>query len=170
MDANVRKEILQLLAEGKITAAEAVDLLDSKVNPAAEEAFAAETIEDLKAGESDQPPAGEIPVEELKGSEIASLKISRDEVIESGNGNGNDRPRWLKIRVSELDTGRNRVNVTIPIGFVNFGLGIARRFSGDSDDLNQASELWQMVKDGQRGVLVDVEDEEDNEHVQIMLD
>lgn len=168
MDANVRQEILQLLADGKISAAEAVSLLDSKTMPAADEAPAAEAIEELKASETVEAAAGDIPVEELKAGELTSLKISRDEILPADNGN--DRPRWLKIRVSELDSGRNRVNVTIPLGIVNFGLGIARHFGGERVEIAQAGELWQMVKDGQRGVLVDVEDEEDNEHVQIMLD
>lgn len=167
MDADVRQEILQLLADGKISAAEAVSLLDSKTIPAAGEAPAAETIEELKASENVEPAAGDIPVEELKGDESTAFKISRDEIFPATNGD--DRPRWLKIRVSELDSGRNRVNITLPIGVVNFGLGIARRFSNDAD-LMQADEVWQMVKDGRRGVLIDVEDEEDNEHVQIMLD
>lgn len=168
MDANVRQEILQLLADGKISAAEAVSLLDGKTVPAAEEAPAAETIEELKASETIEPSADDIPVEELKSDESTAFKISRDEIFPATSGD--DRPRWLKIRVSELDSGRNRVNVTIPLGIVDFGLGIARRFRGDSVKIAQAGELWQMVQDGQRGVLVDVEDEEDNEHVLILLD
>lgn len=168
MDTNTRKEILQLLADGKITAAEAIELLDNKVAPVVEKAPVAEMVEVLKAEENIQPITGEIPVEELKESEMVSLKINRDEIIPSANDGS--RPRWLKIRVSELDSGRRRVNINIPIGIVNFGLGIANRFGGDNADLAQAGELWQMVKNGERGVLVDVEDEEDNEHVQILLD
>ncbi|MBP9501284.1 MAG: hypothetical protein KBF17_03900 [Candidatus Promineofilum sp.] len=168
MDTSTRQEILQLLADGKITAAEAIELLDNKAAQAVEKAPVAETIEALKAGENVQPTTGEIPVEELKESEVVSLKINRDDIIPSAKDG--PRPRWLKIRVSELDSGRGRVNINIPIGIVNFGLGIASRFGGDNADLAQAGELWQMVKNGERGVLVDVEDEEDNEHVQILLD
>ena len=62
------------------------------------------------------------------------------------------------------------MKVTLPIGFVSFGLGLARRFGADFDDDYNIDDMWQMIKEGERGVLIDVEDEEDNEQVQIYLD
>ncbi len=58
----------------------------------------------------------------------------------------------------------------MPIGLVSFGLGIARRFGADFDDDQRIEDVWRLVKEGQRGMLIDVEDEEDNEQVQIYLD
>lgn len=76
----------------------------------------------------------------------------------------------MKIRVRDLDTGRNKVNISLPLGIVDMGLGLARRFGADFDSEYNIDEMWQMIKDGERGVLVDVEDEDDNQHVQIYID
>lgn len=100
--------------------------------------------------------------------DAGSFKLTREEIFSSADKG--ERPRWLKIRVRDLNTDRNKVSVTIPLGFISFGLGIARRFGADLDDSANIDEMWQMIKSGERGVLVDVEDEEDNEHVQIYLD
>ncbi len=40
----------------------------------------------------------------------------------------------------------------------------------DFEEADHVEEIWQSIKDGERGVIVDVRDEEDNEHVQIYLD
>ncbi len=48
-------------------------------------------------------------------------------------------------------------------------MGIARRFSSDMAGVD-TGEIMALLKSEQRGVLVDVQDDEDNEHVQIYLD
>jgi len=173
MNTNDRNAILEMLAAGKITATEAIALLDQK-EPAGPPAAAAEpTTAALKADEAISSFAGEVPVEELKAERPAKpepfrgITITEDDVVAQKDG---QQPRWLKIRVRELTTGRNRVSVTLPIGLVSFGLGIARRFGADFDDDQRVDEIWHLIKEGQRGMLIDVEDEEDNEQVQIYLD
>jgi hypothetical protein len=162
-----------MLAAGKITAAEAIDLLDRKAGAVAGEPEAPASIEELKVDEAAALLA-DIKPTTAEGKEVASKKaedfsivVSEDDVKKVSNG---DRPRWLKIRVKDLSTGHNKVSVTLPLGLVNFGLGVARRFGADFDDDHNVEELWRMLKEGERGVLVDVEDEEDNEQVQIYLD
>jgi hypothetical protein len=162
---------LELLAEGKITAAEAIERLDRKSPAAAKEPV--ENLDPLGALKADElaslKVAAEPPIDKelAKKSEDFNIVISEDDLKSPHNG---DRPRWLKIRVRDLESGRNKVSVTLPLGLVNFGLGIARRFGADLDEEFDSKELWQMLKEGQRGVLIDVEDEEDNEQVQIYLD
>ncbi len=171
MNTNDRNAILERLAAGQITATEAIALLDQKApasQPATEQSVAA-----LKADEADASFAAEVPVEELKAEKpykpepFQGITITEDDMAIQKDG---QQPRWLKIRVRELDTGRNRVSVTLPLGLVSFGLGIARRFGADFDDDQRVDEIWRQVKEGQRGMLIDVEDEEDNEQVQIYLD
>jgi hypothetical protein len=49
------------------------------------------------------------------------------------------RPRWVRIRVTDMDTGRTRVNVTLPIGLVKAGLRAGGSIAGieglDTKDL-----------------------------------
>lgn len=168
-----RNEILEMLAAGKITAQEAIDLLDGKETKAFDISGAYDTTslkaEEVSRAVSQEPP----PVDVIKASasqpaDPFKIRITEDDIsVKENNG---QRPRWLKIRVRDLETGRNKVKVTLPLGFVSVGLGIARRFGADFDDDQNISDMWQMIKEGERGVLVDVEDADDNEHVQIFLD
>lgn len=173
MNPSDRNAILEMLAAGQITATQAIVLLDQK-EPAVQPVAAAEqSVASLKADEANEAFAAEVPVEELKADRpvkpepFQGITITEDDVVAQKDG---QQPRWLKIRVRELTTGRNRVSVTLPIGLVSFGLGIARRFGADFDDDQRIEDVWRLVKEGQRGMLIDVEDEEDNEQVQIYLD
>ncbi len=81
--------------------------------------------------------------------------------------------RWFRVRVTDLQTGKRKVNVNIPIGLAEVGARLGMRFGArhgaDIGDLN-VTEILNMVRDGAQGKLVDVEDEEDGEHVEIFVD
>lgn len=132
-----RTEILQLLADGKITAGEAAELLSP--SPAAE------------AQSPTPPPAPQAP-EAAKQSELS-------------NGR---KPQWLHIHVSDLSTGKSRVKVNIPLRMVKFGLNMGRRFAPEMEGVNW-DDLSRVVTE-EEGVLVDVQDDEDGEHVRIYVD
>jgi hypothetical protein len=78
-------------------------------------------------------------------------------------------PSWFRVRVANLETGKNRVTVNIPIRMMQFGLKIGSRFSPEIENLDW-NELTGMMKDMKSGMLVDVQDEDSNEHVQVYLD
>ena len=77
--------------------------------------------------------------------------------------------RWLHIRVSDLDTGRPKVNVNVPFELVKVGLQIGSRFAPDIEDLDM-DEFVAELQSGVPGSLIEVEDEEDGEQVEIYLD
>lgn len=141
---NSRQEILELLGKGKITAVEAAEMLA---------AVGREPVKE-KAPEP-EPVKAEIPVEE-EPMPAASKK-----------SNGSD-PRWLRIRVRNLQTGKNKVSVNLPLGMFRFGLGMAQKFSGGLFDFDIDDMLATIQQQGD-GVLVDVQDEDGNEHVQIVV-
>jgi hypothetical protein len=132
-----RLEILELLSNGKITAAEAADLL-SDVGVPAEAA----------------PPAPE--------------KIPAPPLPPAPPGTDHE-PSWFRVRVANLETGKNRVTVNIPIRMMKFGLKIGSRFSPEIENLDW-NELTGMMQDMKSGMLVDVQDEDSNEHVQVYLE
>lgn len=77
--------------------------------------------------------------------------------------------RWLRIEVSNLETGQNRVRVNVPLGLVSFGLKLGHRFTDELD-----SEMIQRVSEALKdpelsGTIVEVEDAEDNERVHIYV-
>ncbi len=77
--------------------------------------------------------------------------------------------RWLRIRVSDIETGKQRVNVNLPLSWVAVGLRIGSRYSPELDNLDLA-ELLANLDAGAGGQIVDVEDLDDGQRVQIYVD
>jgi len=74
---------------------------------------------------------------------------------------------WLRVRVTDMATGRTKVNVNLPLGLVDAGMNIATQFAPDIN----FSQIAEAVKSGQlEGKIVDVYDEEDGEHVEVFID
>jgi hypothetical protein len=76
---------------------------------------------------------------------------------------------WLHIRVTQLDTGASRVNVNVPLSWVDIGMRIGARYQPDIAGVDWA-EVVQMIKSGANGRLVEVEDLDDNERVEIFVE
>ena len=77
------------------------------------------------------------------------------------------RKGWLRVRVTDLVTGKTKVNVNLPLGLVDAGMNIAQQFVPDMAMEDMAS----AIKDsGMSGKIVDVIDEEDGEHVEIFIE
>ena len=75
----------------------------------------------------------------------------------------------MHIRVKDMETGKNKVSVNIPMGILRFGLGIGRRFSPELADLDM-DELNSAIGEAEAGIIVQVQDEEDGEEVLIYVD
>lgn len=165
-ERETRKEILDLLARGKISIDEAVSLLDQSE---ARDRYSGNDEPLYKAEMVQRPDAEEI--EEIKFHE-ASVSPEHDvqktmpEVKRDGNGK---QPRWLRVQVVDTRTGKNKVMVNIPFGMVKFGMGIASVFSPEirNVDLEDVSEIFNQAEPG---LLVDVQDDEDNEHVRVFFE
>jgi hypothetical protein len=74
--------------------------------------------------------------------------------------------RWLRVRVTDLLTGKPKVNVNIPMRLVNVGLRVGARFVPDMEGV-ELKDLSQALEEGMTGKIVDVVDEEENERVEI---
>lgn len=77
--------------------------------------------------------------------------------------------RWMRVRVTDLRTGRAKVNVNLPMGLVSLGVKMGARFAPEMNDID-LDEVIRAIKDGAQGKIVEVEDEEDNERVQIYIE
>jgi hypothetical protein len=151
------EEVLDLLANKKITLDEAMQMLGG----AGRSTTAAKPAEDVFKAEVADEEDGEVVVEK-------PAPISPAVPMPPALPVNNEKPGWVRIRVRELDSGRNRVTVNLPLGMVRFGLNMARRFGADSDDID-LDQLAAQLNDAEPGVLIDVQDEDSNEHVQISL-
>jgi hypothetical protein len=74
--------------------------------------------------------------------------------------------RWLRVRVTDMATGKSKATVNLPLGLVDAGLNIASQYApGIAFD-----ELIEAINAGAEGKIIDVVDEEDGEHVEIFID
>lgn len=78
-------------------------------------------------------------------------------------------PRWLRVRVTDVRTGRSKASVQIPLDLVDAGIKIGAHFAPEVEgvDLNN---VMQAVRAGMTGKIIDVTDGEDGEHVEIYVE
>lgn len=79
------------------------------------------------------------------------------------------RPRWFRVRVTDLRTGKNKVNMNIPMALVNVGVKMGARFVPDTGDVD-FDEIRDALQSGQSGKILEVEDEDDQERVEIFVE
>jgi len=77
--------------------------------------------------------------------------------------------RWFRVRVTDSDTGRTRVNVRLPVGVVNAGLKMGMRFAPQVEGLDLDA-LSSMISNGEVGQILDVLDDKDGEHVEVFIE
>ena len=121
-----RLQILKMIEEGKISAAEGAELLRAL---------------DTKGDRPASP-------EPLKGASA---------------------PRWFRVRVTDVNTGRNKVNINIPMGLVNVGIKMGARFAPEIEG-QRLEDMLDAVRSGQLGKVMDITDEEDGERVEIFVE
>jgi len=80
-----------------------------------------------------------------------------------------EAPRWFRVRVTDMRTGKRKVNVNIPMGLVNVGVRMGAKFAPEMAGID-TDEILRAVKEGAQGKLIDVEDEEDGERVEIFVE
>jgi hypothetical protein len=91
-----------------------------------------------------------------------SRKEARPVVTTSRSGKG-----MLRVRVTDMITGKAKVNVNLPLGLVDAGMNIASQYAPDVN----FSQIADAIRSGQmEGKIVDVVDEEDGEHIEVFID
>ena len=77
--------------------------------------------------------------------------------------------RWFRVRVTDTNSGKVRVNIRLPVSVVTTGFKLGARFSPEVEgmDMNQ---LMEAIHSGEMGQIVDVLDDKDGEHVEVFLE
>jgi hypothetical protein len=78
-------------------------------------------------------------------------------------------PRWLRIRVTDVHSGRSKASVQIPLDLVDAGMKIGAHFAPEVNGVDM-NNVMQAVRSGMTGKIIDVMDEEDGEHVEIYVE
>ncbi|HEY1409653.1 MAG TPA: hypothetical protein VF434_11970, partial [Promineifilum sp.] len=77
--------------------------------------------------------------------------------------------RWFRVRITDVNTGRNKVNVNIPMGLVNVGIKMGAKFAPEIEG-DKLEGILDAVRSGQHGKVMDIVDEEDGERVEIFVE
>lgn len=95
-------------------------------------------------------------------------KPSRN-MMDSTPSTPGSKPRFMKVVVSDTNTGKVRVNVRLPVSLINSGMRLGAKFAPEIEGLDQDT-LNAWLNSGEIGQIVDVFDEEDGEHVEVYLE
>ncbi|MCS6992489.1 MAG: hypothetical protein NZP74_01525 [Anaerolineales bacterium] len=77
--------------------------------------------------------------------------------------------RWLRVRVTDVATGRAKATVQIPLALLDAGMKIGAHFAPEVEGVDMAS-IMEALRSGITGKIVDVVDEKDGEHVEIFVE
>lgn len=105
---------------------------------------------------------------DVPASDAAQLSPAALDVVRT-EGTIAAQPRWLRVRVTNADTGRPRVNVRLPFGMVRMGLKIGARYAPELEGID-LQELFEAVKTLEPGPFVDVYDDQDGDHVEVFIE
>jgi hypothetical protein len=97
-------------------------------------------------------------------SESVSSATASAPLSDAGKSN-----RWLRVRVTNLETGLRKVSVNLPLGLMKWGLSVGSHFAPELHDID----FDELVTDLDRyaeGFLVEVEDTDDNERVEVFVE
>jgi hypothetical protein len=77
--------------------------------------------------------------------------------------------KWLRVRVTDLRSGRSKATVQIPLALMDAGMKIGAHFAPEIDGVNM-DQLMEALRSGMTGKIIDATDDEDGEHVEIFVE
>jgi hypothetical protein len=77
--------------------------------------------------------------------------------------------RWLRVRVTDMDSGKTAVNVNLPVSLVNVGLRMGARFVPEMEGVSM-TELDDAIRKGLTGKIIDILDEEERQRVEVYVE
>ena len=81
----------------------------------------------------------------------------------------NAQPRTLRVRVTNLVTRRQIINVTIPVSLVGVGLKLGARLAPRMAGAN-ADEIMRAIDSGSLGRIFEMQDLDEGERIEIFVE
>ena len=106
---------------------------------------------------------------ELLRSLDASSKRASEEEMNRNTFDTKGGAKFFRVRVTDTDSGRTRVNVRLPLGMVNAGIRMGMRFSPEVEGID-TERLAEAISSGETGQIMDIYDDEDGEHVEVYIE
>ncbi len=77
------------------------------------------------------------------------------------------RAHWIRIRISEISSGRKKLSMTLPVFFMRLGILFGKRWTDSSLDDSSFEAGKEFFRSPEKGKVVDVSDPEDDERVEV---
>ncbi len=100
---------------------------------------------------------------------LSALSEGRRAAGAAGAPRSSASGRTLRIRVTDITTGRSKASVQIPLGLIDAGMKIGAHFAPEVDGVDMTN-LMEAIRSGMTGKIIDVTDDEDGEHVEIFIE
>lgn len=110
---------------------------------------------------------GKITAEE--GSQLLTALSQRSEKPKKTLGR-TPKGQMLRVMVTDMSSGKTKVNVNVPMKLVDAGLNIAAQFIPEMEGTQMMEAVKEALTEDMQGKIVDVIDEEDQEHVEIFIE
>lgn len=111
---------------------------------------------------------GKISAEE--GAKLLStLSESRRPPTGASAARGFGGARWLRVRVTDVTTGRAKATVQLPLNLIDAGMKIGAHFAAEVEGVDMST-IMEALRSGMTGKIIDVIDEKDGEHVEIFVE
>ncbi len=101
-----------------------------------------------------------------EGAKLLSALASANRPLGELSSSG---AKWLRVRVTDVATGRSRATVQIPISLMEAGMKIGAHFAPEIEGVKM-DQLMDALRSGMTGKIIDVVDDEDGEHVEIFVE
>jgi hypothetical protein len=105
----------------------------------------------------------------IEGAELLRALDQDTNAKESVPLKGASAPRWFRVRITDTITGKNKVNVNIPMGLVNVGMKMGARFAPEIEGMD-FDEITEIIRGGAQGKVMDIIDDEEGERVEIFVE
>ena len=77
--------------------------------------------------------------------------------------------KCLRVRVTDVHSGRSKATVQIPLTLMDAGMKIGAHFAPEIDGVNM-DQLMTALRSGMTGKIIDATNDEDGEHVEIFVE
>lgn len=97
---------------------------------------------------------------------LSALSDSRRNNVSQRSSGG---ARWLRVRVTDVATGRAKATVQLPLNLIDAGMKIGAHFAAEVEGVDMNT-IMEALRSGVTGKIIDVVDEKDGEHVEIFVE
>ncbi len=77
--------------------------------------------------------------------------------------------RWFHLVVTDLQTGKKRVDLRLPVNLFNAGVKMGAKFAPQVEGLD-TEQLLSHLRSGETGKILEVTKDEDGEHIEVFLE